>query len=270
MAAPKIPFDRVVKEGMVGDDVLALKIITSRAGCWPWQEFDRVAHPQFMHGKGKLQKNSGLAGLQRLLGVKADGVYGQATHAKSLPFKVPRGRTHAGEFIWDGHAQALYQKAYPDLRARAIVTDIFDWWQWMVSHEPKIGYSQRRPMGELTKHHEPPQLPYDEDCSSTFIYAAFLGGALSPDKAYGFTGYGNTGSLVRCGIPINQGQIDEYCETHYVGVFYGSSVWSTDHVAAAKTSTKLGSMGRQSAPEWYSSISDGPGNVAAIRAYEVL
>jgi hypothetical protein len=140
----------------------------------------------------------------------------------------------------------------------------------MVDHEPKIGYDQRRPMGELAKHHEPPQIPYDEDCSSTFIYCAFLGGSKSPDIAFGFTGYGNTGSLIRCGIPINESQINQYSDTHYVGVFYGESVYSTHHVAAFKSLHSGYSMGRQAAPERYSSIYDGPGHIAGIRAFEVL
>jgi hypothetical protein len=220
-----------------------------------------------MNGKGKWP---GLKGLQRLLGVKVDGVYGQNTHATSLPFRVPKGKTHGGEYVWDGHAQALYEGAYPDLHARTVVADVFTWWQWMVDREPQIGYRMWRPMQELRLHHEPPHLPFDEDCSSTFIYCAFLGGAKSPDLAYGFSGFGNTDSLVRCGIPILQSQIGEYCQTHYVGVYYGTSVWSTHHVAAAKSPTKFGSMGRQGAPEWYHSIGDGPGNVAAIRAHEVL
>lgn len=270
MSQPAVKFDRIVKAGMTGDDIIALKIITSRAGCWPWQEFDAIAHPEFMNGKGKSKGTSGIKGLQRLLGVKADGVYGKATHTKTLPYRVPKGRPHTGEYVWDGYSQALYEKAYPDARRRGIVADVFSWWEWMVAHEPQIGYSQRRAMKELALHREPPRLPFDEDCSSTFIYCAFLGGAKSPDIAYGFSGYGNTDSLIRCGIPINRDQINEYAATHYVGVFYGESVYSTHHVAAFKTEQAGYSMGRQSAPERYHGIADGPGHVAGIRAYEVL
>jgi hypothetical protein len=263
----------MVKEGMKGNDVIALKICASRAGCWPWAEFDNIAHKEFMMGRGKTKGTSGLRGLQRLLKINADGVYGPVTHTKSLPFKVPGGHLHAGEYIWDGHAQVLYSGASTSSvvdKQKAIVADVWKWWQWMIAHKGQIHYAQTRPMGQLAAKHEPPLLPYYEDCSSTFIYCAFLGGAKSPDIAYGFSGYGNTDSLIRCGIPISESQIPQYMLTHYLGVIYGSSVWSTHHISAIKSPTQVASMGSEQAPEWWSSIHRGPGAIAGIRAYSVL
>jgi hypothetical protein len=273
VAAPNVKFNRIVKAGMKGNDVIALKIITSRAGCWPWAEFDNIAHPEFMNGKGKAKNTSGMKGLQRLLKVTADGVYGPATHKKSLPFRVPKGLMHAGEYIWDGHAGVLYSGANQptvDGEKKVIVADIWKWWQWMIVNRARIHYAQQRPMGQLALHHEPPLLPFSEDCSATFIYCAFLGGAKSPDIANGFSGYGNTDSLIRCGQQISESQISAYCQTHYVGVIYGSSYYSTHHISAVKSPTQIASMGNENAPEWWNSIYQGPGRIAAIKAYDVV
>lgn len=270
MAAPKVPFKRIVKAGMKGDDVLALKIITSRAGCWPWQEFDNIAHPEFMNGRGK-KGQTGIKGLQKVLRVSADGVYGPATHSKSLPFRVPRHHAHAGEYIWDGRAAMLYASSTVSAatKSAAIVADIFKWWDWMVARTASIHYSQVRPMGQMAARHEPPILPYWEDCSATFIYCAFLGGAKSPDIAYGFSGYGNTDSLVRCGRLISESEIPKYCKEHYVGAFYGHSHWNTVHVAAVKSPTQVYSMGSEKAPERWPNIHyDSP--LVEVRAFEVI
>ena len=268
MATPNVPFKRILKVDDKGDDVIAVKIVASRAGFWPWAEFDDIAHAAFMNGSGKAKKTSGLKGLQRWLGVTADGVYGPVTHSKSLPRRVPRGLVHGGEFLWDGHSQALYRGAVPTDHAAALVKSIATWWQWMISRQAPIHYSQVRPMRELALHHSPPRLPMYSDCSSTFIYAAFLAGAKSPDIAYGYSGYGNTASLVSCGQSISEGDIPRWAKDHYVGVYYGNSVWSTHHVSAALP--RVASMGNENAPEWWSSIHDGPGPIAAIKAHAVI
>ena len=268
---PVVPFKRIIKPEMTGDDVKALKIIASRAACWPWQEFDNIAHAKFMNGYGRVKGTSGLKGLQKALGVTVDGIYGPITHQKSLAYRVPKGNPNAGAYIWDSHAQALYKGSYdPKSAAQGIVADIFKWWEWMIARERQIHYSQNRPMGELSKHHNPPVLPFYEDCSSTFIYCAFLAGARSPDVAYGFSGYGNTDSLVRNGTSISEADIPKYCDHYYVGVYYGSSIWNTHHVSAIKAPNRIASMGNENAPEWWSSIHQGPGAIASIRAHPVV
>jgi hypothetical protein len=208
--------------------------------------------------------------LQEWLGVEADGVYGPITHKVSLPKRVPKGRIHAGEYIWDGHSQQLY-KGQPEVdRRKAVVADIFRWWQWMVDREPQIAYSQMRPMRELSRKHEPPLTPYSEDCSSTFIYAAFLGGARSPDPDFGYTGYGNTSSLVRGGFYIEENEITKYQDTYYLGVLYGTTRWNTHHISAIMRPDRVYSMGNQSAPEIWNSIHHGPGSILCVRAYPVI
>jgi hypothetical protein len=263
-------FKRTLKVDDTGDDVIAWKIITSRAGCWPWAEFDNIAHEEFLHGKGKTQLRSGIRGLQRKLGIKDDGIPGPETFKKSIPYRVEKSRLHGGEYIWDGHACALYRGSIVISTQRLIVKDIFGWWQWMVDREPQIGYSQRRAMMQLALHNEPPEVPFYEDCSSTFSYCAFLGGARAPDPDYKFTGLGNTGSLVRGGFWIDEKDIEKYAQDYYLGVLYGTTRYNTHHIAAIKSRTKVYSMGNEGAPEIYGSIHDGPGAILCVRAYPVV
>ena len=223
-----------------------------------------------MHGKGKAQGTSGLEGLQKLLGVPADGVYGEQTHSHSIPFKVPKRKVHAGEYVWDGHAQALYRGTALVSVPQSIVKDIFQWWRWMVAREPQIHYNQGRPMGELARHHEPPEVPYYEDCSITFSYCAFLGGARAPDPDYKYTGLGNTGSLLRGGFWIAESDIPKYMKAYYLGVIYGTNRWNTHHISAIESPTSVFSMGNEGAPERWSSIHQGPGKILCVRAYPVV
>src|SRR5581483_9192486 len=107
--------------------------------------------------------------------------------------------------------------------AEHIVASIFDWWEWMVEHTAEIGYRQFRPLTQIRDHQHPPNLPFDEDCSSAFVYCAFLGGALSPDQGNGYTGFGNTDSMIRFGMRIEEADLEKFCRDHYVAAFYGSS-----------------------------------------------
>jgi hypothetical protein len=265
-------FKRTIKAGDTGNDVIAWKIITSRAGCWPWAEFDNIAHKEFLHGHGRTRATSGIKGLQKLLGITQDGVPGPETFKKSIPYRAKRGivQYHAGEYIWDAHACALYRGYHAVTPQRKIVTDVFKWWQWMVDHTVRIGYSQGRPMWELARHLEPPELPFDEDCSITFSYCAFLGGARAPDPDYKYSGLGNTGSLVRGGFWISESDILKYNKDYYLGAIYGKDRWNTHHIAAIKSPSKVYSMGNESAPEIWDSIHRGPGEILCVRAYPVV
>lgn len=274
---PKVPFggtlyptdDPKKRRPNAGDQVKAIKIAVSRFGFWPWPEFNNLMNPAFAHGVGRKVGTSGLAGAQKALGIAPTGIYGAKTHAALVKARVPKGHPHHGEPVFDAHSIALYTGGDPLDHASKLVASAFSWWDWMVAHTGQIGYSQARAMQELARHLKPPVLPFDEDCSSTFIYCAFLAGAKSPDIAYGFSGFGNTDSLVRCGQLISEADISKWCRTHYVGAFYGASHWDTHHVAAVKSQSEVYSMGREQAPERWSSVHNDPGLIE-IRAYEVI
>jgi len=243
--------------GVKGEKVKAAKIVTSRAGFWKWGEFDNIYHEGFANGKGSAKNTSGVRGLQKWLGVGVDGQWGPQTHNATLTARVPAKLPHAGEPLWDRHAIALYKggSEEPVLNTReSIVKDIFNWWEWMVTRTAQIGYSQIRPMPQLRAGNEPPRLPYVEDCSSTFIYCAFLGGAKSPDNSNGYTGYGYTGSLVKSGFWISANDLEKYQKTFYIGAFYGPSVYNTTHISAVKSAREVYSMGNDRAPERWSSF----------------
>jgi hypothetical protein len=267
-----VPFKRPLyppsfsgEKTLPGDDILSVKRMVSRAGFWPWGEFDPVYHEGFAKGQrnrlGRLIKGrEGMVGLQKLLGVKRTGYYGNPTHTGSLPLRVPKGLPHYRELIWDQFAINNY-KGYEDLSpAEEIVKEIFHWWNYLVDREPSVHYDQK-----------PPRMPISDDCSGTLIGCAWLAGARSPDPWYQYNGAGNTGSLVNGGIRISESEIDNWCKTHYVAAFYGNSVWSTKHVVAVENSKKFYSHGRESGPEIIrGSLHYHTYPLIAIRAYPVI
>lgn len=258
-----------------GDDILSVKRMVSRAGFWPWGEFDEVYYEGFSKGHrnklGRLIKGrEGVVGLQRKLGLEKTGFYGKKTHYGSLSLRVPDDKPHAREYIWDQTAINLY-KGFEDLSpAESIVKDIFYWWNWLVNREPDVYYDQGRPINIITRGQKPPRVPLSEDCSGTFISCAWLAGARSPDPWYQYNGSGNTNSLVNGGIKISTAEIDKYCKTHYVGVFYGNSIWNTKHMVAAESSTKLYSHGRTAGPEIVKNLNYHTYPLVAVRAYPVI
>jgi len=81
-------------------DVEAVKRAISRAGFWPWQEFDQAYSEMFArNGVGKFQKAAGL---------KVDRVYGKATHDK---LRAAKAKDHPGEWAFDATAIELMKRA---------------------------------------------------------------------------------------------------------------------------------------------------------------
>lgn len=84
-----------------GVDVVAIKRAISRAGYWPWQEFDQVYSQLFAH--------DGVAGFQKAVHLRADAVYGPRTHEalKHAHAVAP----HKGEPAFDDVAAILMRQA---------------------------------------------------------------------------------------------------------------------------------------------------------------
>ena len=259
-----------------GDDIKAIKRVVSRAGFWPWGEFNKIYSDEFAHGvinkkTGKPFKGrEGVAGFKGSMGLKSDGIWNENAHLKSQVIRVPKPKIHAGELAWDQFAYNLY-KGYEWLTpAEEMLEDIYSWWDWMVGKEPSIYYSQTRPIPMIRAGTKPPKLPFWGDCSGTFIGAAWLAGAKSPDTRYGYSGAGNTDSLIQSGTRISVAQIPQYCKTKYIGAFYGDSSWDTDHIVAVKNATTMYSMGRDAGPEIIHNIHYHPKPLIAVVAYDVL
>lgn len=109
--APVVPFPRPLyppshEKGPVGDDidVVAVKRAISRAGFFPWQDFDDAYNENFaMKGVKPFQKAKGL---------QATGNYGQATHDA---LRNTRRKDHATEWAFDPIAiQLMKDAAKPD------------------------------------------------------------------------------------------------------------------------------------------------------------
>lgn len=259
-----------------GNDIIAVKRMVSRAGFWPWGQFDDIYYEGFAKGhRNKLgfliKGREGVVGLQKKLNLQPTGFYGKNTHNGSLSLRVPDKLPHAREFIWDQTAINLY-KGYEDLiPSEELVKDIFGWWNYLVVREPLVHYDQGRPITIISRGQNPPVMPISDDCSGVFIGCAWLAGARSPDPWYQYKGLGSTGSLIDGGLHITEAEIDKYCKTHYIGVIYGSSIWDTHHIVAAENSTKLYSHGKESGPEIiYNNLHYHTYPIVGIRAFTVI
>jgi hypothetical protein len=101
-----------------GPDVVAYKRIVSRAGRWPWQQFDDTYSNAFAHGKGPAAGvgSTGVAGVQRQAGIEpASGFIGPRTFLLLARIIIPAPLSHAGEYACDANAQTLLAEAYYQL-----------------------------------------------------------------------------------------------------------------------------------------------------------
>lgn len=261
------------KGAFTGDDVLALKGVVSRAGFWPWQEFDPVYSERFAKGvfqDGKLVKGSeGMAGWQRHLGVQGSGNYGTGTHTAGLNSRIRVGVEHAGERTWDQYRINLYRGYDDRTAAEKIVTDIFSWWDWLTAREPSVHYSQARPIQPLYSREDPPQLPTTLDCSGAVIYMAWLADAKSPDVTFGYNGNGWTGSLIQSGDWISLSEVNTVAKDHYVLAYFGPSKWNTKHMTAVKSLTRSYSHGKEADPNIYDTVAYRH-DFLGVKAYPVI
>lgn len=250
-----------------GADVIAIKRAISRAGYWKWQEFDGVYSNGFSHGS---VYGHGVEGFQRkVFGTgtgKITGNFGQATLTELYSFRIPAGLPNAGERAFDATAIELYQGFHVITPAEEIVKAFWVNAQDLISHEPAVHYAQTRPDYQLFHHIKPPTFPSWHDCSDSVIYLAWLAGALSPDPIFGFSGYGNTGSLIQGGFEISIASLSKYNKNHLVLSFYRNS----DHVIAIKSASQAFSHGKEAGPQWVDPRSYRTSDYIQTNAYKVV
>lgn len=104
---PVVPFPRPLyppshDKGPVPDgvDVVAVKRAVSRAGFWPWQDFDDSYSEAFAQ--------DGVADFQRTKGINPTGNYGQATHDQLV---ATRRKGSATEWAFDPVSIRLMEEA---------------------------------------------------------------------------------------------------------------------------------------------------------------
>lgn len=215
---PSVKLPRVVEVGMKGDDVLAYKRAVSRAGRWPWQEFDDYYSQSFSTGASGDVQDTGVKGVQRQSKLPQDGIMGAETFEILRTGLIPSTLANGGQPIFDSVCLDLLKgcKPPPDPGgAQALV----DYAKRCMANEPKIHYSQSRPMTHLGKD---PAQGFVCDCSghSTACYYE----AKWPDPNHsGYNGYGWTGTLVanpKVSSPFQVGDL----------ALYGTSEANTTHV----------------------------------------
>jgi hypothetical protein len=104
---PVVPFTRPLyppshAKGPVPDDVdiVAVKRAVSRAGYWPWQDFDDSYSQRFA--------DDGVAGFQYVAGIDPTGNYGQATHEA---LRTTNRKGSATEWAFDPVSIRLMEQA---------------------------------------------------------------------------------------------------------------------------------------------------------------
>jgi hypothetical protein len=96
-----------------GPDVVAYKRTVSRAGRWDWQPFDDTYSKTFAYGAaGGNVSESGVAGVQRQLGLDDTGQIGEQTFNGLRSIRIPEGLPHAGEPAMDVTAQNMIGEAW--------------------------------------------------------------------------------------------------------------------------------------------------------------
>jgi len=100
------------RPSMDGPDVEAYKRTVSRAGRWPWQEFDQAYSNGFAHGNGPDVVDTGIAGVQRQQHLDATGWIGEKTFKTLRSIRIPQGLPHQGEPAMDAYAVSLLNKAW--------------------------------------------------------------------------------------------------------------------------------------------------------------
>ena len=101
-------FKRELRKGVPdGDDVIGVKRAISRAGFFPWQEFDDAYNEK---------TEAAVHAFQKAKGIKV-GPYVAGTHTKLKAANVPAGKPQAGEDAFDDRAAALYKSYLPPTAA---------------------------------------------------------------------------------------------------------------------------------------------------------
>jgi hypothetical protein len=224
LAARYVPFIRTIKLNTIGQDVLAVKRALSKAGFGKWGEWGTRDY-WFGPNRVKLLKK-----FQHAHGLKADGVYGPATHAKLAPFFDDHG-------IWLLHQVHLISPA--DKKRDAIVATA------MLAYSKRylIHYTQSglRMWGIRNRVH-PPSVPPWEDCSSISTWYYWLANAPDPN-GLGYPGYGYTGTQINHGRRVSLAQAKPGDL-----VFYGWSHGIPTHVAVYVGGGRVVSHGSEIGP----------------------
>jgi cell wall-associated NlpC family hydrolase len=222
-----VRFTRTLKLGSIGKDVKAVKRALSRAGYIRWGGFTPFLGPFAVRSLKRFQKAKRL---------KADGVYGLATHNVLCKCKAKR---KPKEMAFDKYARSL-MASWEDPNAEdTIRKEMVRVAMYAVAREPYIHYSQARPMVDMAP---PPNYPSVMDCSgfATWVYKSV--GAPDPNGySPEYPGWGYTGTQIAHGRKVEPKDLKPGDL-----VFYGRG--SVTHVAIYIGDGKVASHGSEGGP----------------------
>jgi len=153
---------------------------------------------------------------QKQHGLKADGVYGPATHKKMIKYF-----DRYGAYLYN-HTKIASGGSYGSLREHIVANAIFGY-----NHRSFIHYTQGPSRMYGVKHHvHPPSIPYWEDCSSFVTWCYYAAGAPDPNHL-GYNGYGFTGTLGSHGVRTSNPRPGDLCfygyyPYHHVTIYIGN------------------------------------------------
>lgn len=125
-----------------GPDIKAIKRVVSRAGRWPWGEFDDSYYEIFATGASGNVRETGVAGVQRQLGIPASGWIGKDTFNGLRSIRIPQGLPNAGQSAMDAIAVDLINKAYAQFNGSVVGArdKALNFWQ-----KPRVGWTEIPP-----------------------------------------------------------------------------------------------------------------------------
>jgi hypothetical protein len=247
---PDVELPRNVKVGDAdGPDILAYKAAISRGGRWPWPAngragFDDTYSKGFANGKsGGNVGDSGVKGFQRQANLDDDGEIGPQTFEAMRVALIPSGLPHAGEPLFDSVCINQLKDAAHSPAPGGGAAALADYARRSINSEPKIHYSQARPMTHLGV---PPEEGFTADCSGHSTSCYYEAGWPDPNKA-NFNGSGWTGTLSnnpKVGAPYQVGDLGLY-GTSWGG---GSTHVVTCYIAGDAPTAVWVSHGSEQAP----------------------
>jgi hypothetical protein len=208
-ATPKVvPLKRNIHLGTVGDDAFAVKRALATAGLRKWGDWG--THPKIF-GRQAVRE---LKHFQRAHGLKADGVYGPATHHVMKKYFDSWGAYLMG--------QVKVIPTSSKKRAGIVAAALYGYHNNAAIHYTQSSFR----MYGVRNHVRPPMIPRWEDCSSFATWCYWLAGAPDPNGLR-YSGFGFTGTQIQHGRRINPSSMRPGDL-----VFYG---WHTipSHVAIA-------------------------------------
>lgn len=200
-----------------GPTAEACKRFYGRLGLLPWQDYDQHWNKMLSEVHADWKKKKGLP---------HDPTYGRLVWRIMRDTRVPKGRTHEGEYAFDFFSRKIVQdeaKVFSDSEQMELVQRyIREYWLIAIKNNPAYSYTQNRP---FKVDMSPSSSTAKGDCSATPVqalnYAQRKSGIAVVDPAkQGFSGFGNTDfyedDWPKIGAPYRIGDLAHFHSSRHV------------------------------------------------------